>query len=114
MANPMKYRSKPCTVGAEKYRSQRERDRHQELLLLQRAGQITGLVREVSFELAPKVKIVGEDRARPALRYVADYVYSDVRTGRVVVADAKGMPTPVYRVKKHLMKAVHGVDILEL
>ncbi len=63
----MKYRNKPCSVGSEKYRSQRERDRHQELLLLQRAGQIAGLTREVPFELAPKVKIAGENRARPAL-----------------------------------------------
>jgi hypothetical protein len=31
----MKYRNKPCTVGGEKYRSQREAKRHQDLLLLQ-------------------------------------------------------------------------------
>lgn len=109
----MKYRNKPCSVGAEKYRSQRERDRHQSLLLLQRAGQIAGLVREVAFELAPGVKIQGEDRKRPALRYVADFIYSDVRSGTVVVEDAKGMQTPAYRIKKHLMKTVHGIDVVE-
>ena len=100
-----KYRAKACSVGAEKYRSQRERDCHQELLLLQRAGQIADLRREVPYVLAPKVKITGEDRARPALRYVADFVWSDA--GSVVVGDAKGLATPVYRVKKHLIhKAV--------
>jgi hypothetical protein len=109
----MKYRNKPCTVGAEKYRSQRERDRHQALLLLQKAGQIAGLAREVPFELAPGVKIEGESRKRPAVRYVADFVYSDVQAGRVVVEDAKGMQTPVYRLKKHLMATLRGIHVRE-
>lgn len=109
----MKYRNKPCTVGGEKYRSQREAKRHQDLLLLQKAGQIAGLTREVPFELAPGVKIKGEDRKRPAVRYVADFVYSDVRSGTVVVEDAKGMQTPVYRLKKHLMKTIHNIDVVE-
>ena len=109
----MKYRNKPCEVGGEKYRSHRERDRHQSLLLLQRAGKIAGLTREVPFELAPGVKIEGEPRKRPALRYVADFVYSDVETGRIVVEDAKGMQTPVYRLKKHLMATLRGIHVRE-
>jgi hypothetical protein len=109
----MKYRNKPCTVGGEKYRSQREAKRHQDLLLLQKAGQIAGLTREVAFELAPGVKIKGEGRKRPAVRYVADFVFSDVRSGAVVVEDAKGMQTPVYRLKKHLMKTIHNIDVVE-
>ena len=114
MAKPLKYRNKPCEDGGETYRSQRERDCHQQLLLLQRAGQIAGLTREVSFTLAPKVKIDGERRARPALRYVADYVWSDIATGRPVVADAKGLQTRVYRMKKHLMATVHGIHVVEI
>ena len=110
----MKYRNKPCEVGAEKYRSQRERDRHQALLMLEKAGRVTGLVREVKFELAPGVQIQGEKRKRPAVRYVADFVYSDVYAGRIVVEDAKGMQTPVYRLKKHLMATVHGIHIREV
>ena len=110
----MKYRNKPCQVGAEKYRSQRERNRHQELLLLERAGHITGLLREVPFVLAPGVKLLGENRARPDLKYVADYVYSDARTGKVTIEDAKGMRTPVFRLKKHLMKTVLGLDVIEV
>ena len=108
-----KYGNTACQVGAESYRSKRERDRHQALLLLQRAGKIVGLIREVPFELAPGVKIDGEARKRPALRYVADFVYSDVQTGAVVVEDAKGMPTPVYRLKKHLMATTHGIHVRE-
>ena len=109
----MKYRNKPCTIGSEKYRSQRERDRHQALLLLQQAGLIAGLVREVPFELAPGVKIDGENRKRPAVRYVADFVYSDVKAGKIIVEDAKGMQTPVYRLKKHLMATIRGIHVRE-
>jgi hypothetical protein len=108
-----KYGAKACQVGAEKYRSQRERERHQGLLLKQRVGLITGLVREVPFVLALGIKIDGETRKRPAVRYIADFVYSDVKTGRIVVEDCKGMQTPVYRLKKHLMATVHGISVRE-
>ena len=109
----MKYRNKPCTIGAEKYRSQREAKRHQDLLMLQQAGLIAGLVREVPFELAPGVMIEGETRKRPAVRYVADFVYSDVKAGKIIVEDAKGMQTPVYRLKKHLMATIRGIHVRE-
>ena len=109
----MKYRNKPCAIGCEKYRSQKEAKRHQDLMMLQKAGIIAGLTREVPFELAPGVKIEGEKRKRPAVRYVADFVYSGVKSGRVVVEDAKGMQTPVYRLKKHLMATVHGIHVQE-
>lgn len=110
----MKYGNTRSTIAGEKYASKREANRHQELLLLQRAGHIAGLAREVPFELAPKVHIAGESRARPAVRYRADFVYSDVGTGTVVVEDAKGVATPVYRLKKHLMKTVHNIDVVEV
>lgn len=110
----MKYHNKPSQVGEEKYRSQHEAKCHARLTIHQRIGLIAGLTREVPFVLAPKVKIEGEKRARPALRYVADFVYSDVETGKIVVADAKGMQTPVYRLKKHLMKTIHNIDVMEL
>jgi hypothetical protein len=114
LGEAVKYHNKPCQIGVERYRSQRERDKHQALLLRQKAGQISGLVREVAFVLAPGVKIAGEKRARPALRYVADFVYSDTQTGQIVVADAKGMATPLWRAKKHLMATVLGIHVVEL
>jgi len=108
-----KYRNRPCQIGSESYRSQREAARHQALLLLQRAGKIAGLTREVPFVLAPKVHIAGEKRARPAVRYVLDFLYSTA-DGRLVAEDAKGMQTPVYRLKKHLMATVHDIHVVEV
>lgn len=108
----MKYSNTPTQIGNEKYRSKKEANRHQELLLLQRVGRITGLTREVPFVLAPKVHIKGESRARPAVRYMADFVYS-TPDGATVVEDAKGIRTTAYRLKKHLMATVHNIHIVE-
>lgn len=107
-----KYGAKPCQIGTEKYRSQKEAARHQWLLSMQKAGQITDLKREVAFLLAPGVKIEGENRARPAVRYFADFVYF-TPDGRRIVEDAKGFQTPLYRLKKHLMATVFGISVRE-
>ena len=48
--------------------------------------------RQVPFVLAPPVKIAGEKRARPALRYTADAAYGEVKSGKYVVEDCKGVP----------------------
>lgn len=45
--------------------------------------------------------------------YVPDFEYDDVSTGRHVVEDTKGTVTREYRIKRKLMKAVHGVEVLE-
>lgn len=112
---PNKYKNILCTVGDEKYRSQKERDRHQELKLLEKAGHIHALIREVPYELAPAVNVQG--RKRPPLRYVADFVYMHRNNTGIgwhkVVEDCKGVRTEGYRIKRHLLKAVHGIEILE-
>lgn len=106
-----KYRNKPQQVGKEKYRSKKEMIRHQELMLLERAKQILHLQREVPYVLAPGCVIQG--RKRPEMRYYADFIYLDNDTGKTIIEDAKGMRTEGYRLKRHLMKTVHGIDILE-
>ena len=78
--------------------------------MMERAGEITDLKRQVKFELAPAVIIKG--KKRPPLAYIADHVY--VQNGQKVVEDVKGMVTKEYRIKRHLMKSVHGIDIQEL
>ena len=110
-AKPSKYGNKRVVKNGEQYRSKREAARHFELLLLQRAGKVENLNREVPFVLAPSVRYSGK-RATPALRYYADFVYTV--GGVQVVEDAKGMKTDVYKLKKHLMLSVHGIEVLEI
>lgn len=108
-----KYRNEPCEVGGEKYRSKREMRRHQELLLLQRAGLISDLRREVPFELVPTQRRP-DGKAERAATYVGDYVY--VEGGKTVVEDVKSKPTMTkeYVLKRKLMLLVHGIAIKEV
>lgn len=89
--------------------SKREYLRYCDLRMLERAGVISELSRQVYFVLAPSVVIAG--RKKPELRYIADFTY--LEDGRRVVEDAKGALTDVYKIKRHLMKSIHGIDILE-
>lgn len=105
-----KYRNKKCEYNGEKFDSQRELNRYLELRLLERAGKISELKRQAPYVLAPAVRIGG--RGRPALRYYADFVY--IEDGKEIVEDTKGRITEGYRIKRHLMKAVHNIDIVEI
>lgn len=107
--NRSKYSAKKVVVDGRSYDSKAEATRARSLILEERAGFIAALRFQVVYELAPSVVIAG--RKRPPLRYVADFVY--IRDGIEVVEDVKGMLTAVYRIKRHLMKSVHGIDILE-
>jgi hypothetical protein len=105
-----KYKNVKTVVDGIKFASKREAARWCELVLLERAGQITELRRQEKFVLAPSVSING--RKAPALRYFADFVYRDA-SGQFVIEDVKGAITDVYRVKRHLM-AVAGHRIVEV
>ncbi|WP_321865698.1 DUF1064 domain-containing protein [Paraburkholderia tropica] len=95
-----------------KFDSKRELKRYHELVAMQARGEIAELERQVVFVLACPVVIAG--RKRPALRYVADFVYERPCAEGQIVEDAKGRITEGYRIKRHLMKAVHGLDIVEV
>ena len=85
--------------------SQMEYDRWCVLRLLERAGRITDLKRQVSYELIPK------QGTMRACSYVADFTYRE--NGKPVVEDCKGYRTEAYKIKKKLMLWVHGIRIKE-
>ena len=90
--------------------SKKECARHAVLKLLERSKVISDLILQVSFELAPSVIVAG--RKRPPLCYIADFTYFE--EGQLIVEDVKGGAlTQAYIIKRHLMKSVHNVDILE-
>ncbi|HCU74676.1 MAG TPA: hypothetical protein DGS69_03440 [Acinetobacter baumannii] len=96
--------------------STKEYKRYIELKALQQRGEIKELQHHTKFELAPKTKLEGEKRAKPALRYFADFTYYLIN-GEFIVEDVKSVATrklPSYRNKKHLMKTVHGIDVREI
>jgi hypothetical protein len=108
-----KYGNKKTVIDGIEFDSIKEAARWQQLKLLERTGAIDMLERQVVFDLAPSVKFEGK-RVTPALRYVADFVYRDQKVWVRVVEDAKGMRTPVYKIKRHLMMSVHGIEVREV
>ena len=95
-----------------KFDSVKEYKCYIELTAQMQRSEISELKCQVKFKLAPKVKIAGEKRAKPALRYFADFTY--IRNGKLVLKDVKSVVTRKlvsYRSKKHLMKSVHDIDI---
>jgi hypothetical protein len=67
------------------------------------AGRIAELRRQVPFSL----HVNGEHIAK----YVADFTY--LRDGKRCVEDAKGHKTELYLMKRKLMLAVHGIEVIE-
>lgn len=108
-AKPSKYRNTKCESGGIKFDSRAEMKRWHELVQMQARGEISELELQVPFVLAEPVVIAG--RKRPALRYVADFVYE--QDGQTVVEDVKGRITEGYRIKRHLM-AARGITIKEV
>jgi hypothetical protein len=108
-----KYGNRRVKVGTETLDSSAEARRYHQLLLLQRAGDIRDLQRQVRFQLAPACRLRGAAADSRPLVYVADFVYVD-QWGATVIEDVKGHLTDVYKIKRHLMKTVLGHDIVEI
>jgi len=106
-----KYGNKMTVVDGETFASKLEARRYRELVIMQLAGAITDLKTQVAYVLCPSVVIAGLKRR--SMRYIADFVYKDDE-GKTVVEDAKGVLTPVYKLKRHLMMHVHGIKINEI
>lgn len=111
----MAWFAKKCTQDGYKFDSLREMRRYQELRLLADAGAIACLEVHPRFELA--LAVVVDGRKKPALRYTGDFRYIDLDNFSAdVIEDVKSprFRTAAYRMRKHLMKAQLGLDILEV
>ena len=118
---------KTRTADGIDHDSRKEARRWNELLLLERSGEISDLRRQVKYVLIPKQTESferysertgrrlkdGERTIESECSYIADFVYVDSATGKTVVEDSKGVRTKEYRIKKKLMLYVHGVKIHE-
>ena len=122
MISRNKYRNKKIQVNGETFDSMKELRRWRDLKLLEKAGEIAELRRQVPFELLPDQREpdkIGPRGGRKPGRmierkavYIADFVYRD-RTGREVIEDCKGMRTKDYILKRKLLLFRFGIQILE-
>jgi hypothetical protein len=114
-ATGQKYHAIPTHVDGHRFASRREARRYGELRLQARAGAIRDLELQPAYVLhAPVVNPAG---AVIGLRrigsYIGDFRYRN-RAGAVVVEDAKGVRTPLYRWKCKMVDAEYGIQIQEV
>lgn len=99
---PRKYGNEPTVVDGITFDSSKEARRYGVLKILERAGNISDL------ELQPRFRI--HVNGRTICTYIADFAYT--KDGARIVEDVKGVKTPVFNLKRKLMKAVHGIDVV--
>ncbi len=120
-----KYQAIKTFVNGIEFDSRKEARRYQELLLLERAGVILNLRRQVKYVLIPSQYetfarykengqrlLDGKKLLERECSYIADFVYEE--NGKEVVEDTKGIKTKDYIIKRKLMLHVHGIRIREV
>lgn len=103
-----KYHSCKVDTDDGKFDSKLELRRWNELKLLERAGEISELKRQVRIPLIEASKYGRE------IAYIADFSYRE--NGKTVVEDTKSEATrtPLYRLKKRLVAEKYGIVIKEI
>ena len=105
-----KYNAHGFTLDGIRWDSKKEFARWNELKLLEKAGEIKNLRRQVKYELLP-AQYEGKKCLHKSVNYYADFVYEE--RGETVTEDVKGMITDVYKLKKKLMYFIHKIKIKE-
>lgn len=122
-----KYGNKKIITQDGTFDSRKEYFRFKELSLLEKAGAIKDLKRQVKYVLIPvqreqstEVYQRGEKKGQPKpgrviekeCSYIADFVYEE--NGEKVVEDTKGFKTKDYIIKRKLLLYIHGIHIKEV
>lgn len=104
-----KYHNRKCEIDGMKFDSLAEGRRYNELKLMRHAGLISELEMQKKFSI--------DINGQHICNYYADFFYYDIQNEKWITEDIKGgnaTKTAAYRLKKKLMKAVLGVDIVEV
>ena len=125
-----KYGNTKVQIGGQTFDSKHEARRWQELVLLEKAGEISNLQRQVKFELIPaqyeegELYTKGKSKGMPKrgkliereIAYYADFVY--FIGDQLVVEDAKGYrggeAYKVFTIKRKLMLYLKGIRVKEV
>lgn len=118
MTAKTKYGSRKIIIDGIVFDSVREGNRYAELKLLERAGKIKKLRRQVRYLLIPSQyeaeAVNGKMKNRCVERaciYIADFVYME--GDDLIVEDCKGFRTEAYIIKRKLMLQNYGIRIRE-
>lgn len=102
-----KYNAVKTVVDGISFDSKREAARYGELCVLEKSGSISFMMFQPEFPCVVNGKLI--------CKYRADFEYTE--NGARVTEDVKSKVTaklPVYRIKKKLVEALHGITITEV
>lgn len=106
-----KYNNQKTPAFGIMFASKKEANRYEQLRLME----IGGLVKNIKIQVRYRLEVNGMH----ICDYIADFVYLDkIKKSKSdpwveVVEDTKGVRTAVYKLKKKLMLALHGIEIRE-
>jgi hypothetical protein len=108
MSQATKYHNHKIAYNGIQFDSQKEMNRYQELLWMKQAGLIKDLECHPRYDLVVNGQKLGF--------YRGDFRYKEVVTDSVVLEDVKSSvtKTAVYKLKKKLVKALYGIEIIEV
>lgn len=122
-----KYGNRKTVVDGITFDSKKEANRFRELQLLERAGKITALQRQVKYVLIPTQREFSNEIYKKGAHqghfkpgkvlekecsYIADFAY--MQDGAYVVEDTKGVRTEAYKIKRKLMLERYGIKVREV
>lgn len=100
-----KYNNKKVVINGLRFDSTKEGNRYLELKEMQENKEIFDLQLQPCYECIVNGMLI--------CRYNGDFKYNTIDPITTVVEDVKGMKTPVYKLKKKLMKAIFNIEIKE-
>lgn len=108
-----KYNNQKVVIDGIEFASKHEGYRYIELKYLERAGIISDLRLQVPFELIPTLRDEATGKVlEKRMKYIADFTY--MQNGKMIVEDAKGCRTDVFKIKKKLMLYKFNIQIKEV
>ena len=100
-----KYRSKKTEVNGIVFSSRLEATRYQQLLMLEKAGEISDLWLQPEFQIfMGRINPETGEKQRSRF-YIGDFAYIDNMDKRLIVEDTKGMETAEFRLKWELVRS---------
>jgi hypothetical protein len=108
-AKPNKYNAKKTLYDGRMYDSKAEAAFAAKLKMAMSATKLADRVILIKLQVPYVINVNGSK----ICKYIADFrvTYGD---GNIVVYDVKGVKTSIYNLKKKLVKAVHGIEIIEV
>jgi hypothetical protein len=99
-----KFRAVRTEVDGIVFASKREAKRYHELKLLEHIGAISGLELQPAYDITVNCQHICTVKL--------DFRYVDNSTFSRVIEDSKGVDNPLSRLKRKLVEAQHGIEVM--